>query len=229
MSPIRGQVGEELPVAGYPWAGPVRSGVLGRDGLTPGRLSAAATAGRTPVVAVGSNASPEVLGRKLADHLTDGIPMAPAVVQDLVIGHSAHVSARGYIAAAPARVAGTSAPVAVCWFDQAQLATLDATEPNYRRVALPDGMPCRRPASDLPTGAVDQVLSAQVYDSIHGILGEDGAVLPLTDQAGVLAWLAHRLPRGSVPPDHATLARPDLRERIRADVERSGLRLPSGL
>lgn len=238
MSPERGHPVGDLAAAGYPWAGPVRTGVIGRHGLEPGPLPRALDRACTPVVAVGSNASPEVLVRKLADHLTHGIPIAPAVVQDLLVGHSAHVSARGYIAAAPARVEGTSTPVAVCWFDAAQLAALDATEPNYRRVALPDGMPCRLspervPDTQVPGEAADasgtQVVPAQVYDSVHGVLGEDGAVLPLRHQAGVLAWLAERLPPEGLPADHAALADPEVRERVRQAVIDAGLRAPSGL
>ncbi|TQL51778.1 hypothetical protein [Ornithinicoccus hortensis] len=233
MSPIRGQVGEDLPASGYPWAGPVRSGVIRPGGLVPGGLSAAATTGRTPVVAVGSNASPEVLRRKLADHLSPGIPIAPAVVDDLMVGHSAHVSARGYVAAAPGRVEGASAPVAVCWFDEEQLAALDATEPNYRRIVLPGGMPCRLPAPAATGGAApdpaDRVDGAQVYDSVHGVLGEDGRVLPLRDQAGVLAWLAERLPPGTVPQDHAALADARCREAVREQIALLGLRVRPAL
>lgn len=229
MSSTRGRAPHDLPAAGYPWSAPVRSGVIRADGLEAGPLSTDATRDRTPVVAVGSNSSAEVLARKMGDHLAHGILIVPAVVENLVVGHSAHVSARGYVAAAPTRRAGKSAPVAVCWFDRAQLAVLDATEPNYRRITLPDGMPCRLPADGVAGGAVVEAAHAQVYDSIHGVLGQDGAVLPLMDQAGVLAWLADRLPPGSVPRDHAALADPAVRERIRQDVVRAGLRLPSDL
>lgn len=222
----------ELPAAGYPWAGPVPTGVIGPDGLVGQQLPPSAElAGRVPVVAVGSNAAPQVLVGKLPGLLDAGVPISPGVVEELLVGHSAHVSARGYVAAAPAREAAASAAVAVCWFDVTQLAVMDATEPNYERLTLPAAMRCR-----LPDATV--LADAQVYDSVHGVLGEGGEVLGLRDQTEVLEWLAARLPDatayglgGGLHPAarHERLADPVVRERIRADLVRLGLRVDSGL
>lgn len=208
----------QLPPSGYPWAEPVRAGLLGDGGFLEGADDADLT-GRVPVVAVGSNASPTVLAGKLGSLLRTGLPVGAGVVDELLVGHSAHISARGYVAAAPARGVGAQ-PVAVAWFDPAQLAALDATEPNYRRISLPDGMPLR-------VGGV-QVTGAGVYESVHGVLGADGAPLGLLDQAGVLAWLSERLP-GLGGLDHERLADPALRERVRRAALAAGLTLPSGL
>jgi hypothetical protein len=221
-----------LPAADYPWAGPVPTGLVGPDGLLGQQLPPPTVlAERVPVVAVGSNASPEVLAGKLAGSLGAGVPISPGVVEGLLVGHSAHVSARGYVAAAPARQASVSASVAVCWFDADQLAAVDATEPNYVRRPLPADLPCR-----LPDATV--VPHAQVYDSVHGVLGEHGAVLALRDQAEVLEWLAARLPEPTAyglggprhqPAAHERLADPEVRERIRADLLELGLSVDSGL
>ncbi|MCK0111667.1 hypothetical protein MWU75_05900 [Ornithinimicrobium sp. F0845] len=207
----------ELHPSGYPWSEPVRTGLLGDRGFdqgSPGDLD-----GRVPVVAVGSNASPVVLAGKLARLLGPGLPVAAAEVHGLAVGHSAHISARGYVAAAPVQGDGVRS-LTVCWFDEAQLATLDATEPNYRRVQLPGSMPC------LVAGA--PLTGAEVYESVHGVLGEDGTPLELLDQAGVLAWLTERLPAlGGL--DHDRLVDEDLREQVRRALLEAELVLPSGL
>lgn len=222
----------ELPAAGYPWAVPVPTGVIGPDGLVGQQLPPPAElASRVPVVAAGSNASPQVLLGKLAGSLGPGVPISPAVVQGLLVGHSAHVSGRGYVAAAPSRQQDASASVAVCWFDAEQLAVMDATEPNYHRLRLPADMPCR-----LPDATV--LADAQIYDSVHGVLGEGGEVLGLRDQTEVLEWLAARLPDATAyglgdghdpSTTHQRLGDPDVRERIRTDLVRLGLRVDSGL
>ena len=207
----------ELQPSGYPWAEPVRTGVLGDRGFAEGQDGG--LAGRVPVVAVGSNASPVVLAGKLGGLLGPGLPVAAAEVHGLAVGHSAHVSARGYVAAAPVRGDGVRS-LTVCWFDEAQLATLDATEPNYRRVQLPESMPC------LVGGA--PVTGAEVYESVPGVLGEDGAPLELLDQTRVLDWLSQRLP-GLGRLDHDRLVDEDLRERVREALVEAELVLPSGL
>ncbi len=183
---------------------------MGPDGVLPEPLpSLAVLAGRTPVVAVGSNASPHVLVGKLAGLLETGLPTAPALVDDLVIGHSAHVSARGYIAAAPDLFPGALSDLVVGWFDAAQLARLDETEPNYRRVALPSS--CR-------LGDGSAVVGVQLYVSIHGLLADEGEVLPLRPQGAVLAWLTEHLPELASELTHERLTDPDVRERVRTSL-----------
>lgn len=208
------------PPSGYPWSEPVRVGMLHHDGFVEAEL-ADELAERVPVVAVGSNASPTVLRRKLGSLLSTGLPVAAAVVDGLQIGHSAHVSARGYVAAAPTR--GLAAqPVTVCWFDAAQLAVLDATEPNYGRIPLPGSMPCRVGGAPL-TGA-------QIYESVHGVLGEAGRPLQLLDQSALLSWLGQRLPADvAAVLDHDLLTSTESRERVRTAMVAAELVLPSGL
>ncbi|WP_289017394.1 hypothetical protein [uncultured Ornithinimicrobium sp.] len=200
---------------GYPWAEPARPGVLGPAGFVE---DAPDLQGRTPVVAVGSNASPTVLRAKLGGLLGTGLPMTLTRVEGLQIGHSAHVSARGYVAAAPVRArpgtdvgAGT---FVVCWFDQAQLARVDGTEPNYRRVRL---------------DRTGERTAAQVYTSVHGVLGEGGTPLDLLDQGEVLDWLAARLGPGLREDlDHRRLTDPAVRERVRTAMVEAGLVIPAG-
>ena len=206
---------------GYPWAVRARSGVLRVTGFLDGPVREDVER-RTPVVAVGSNAAPAVLTAKLGGLMGTGVPMTVATVEGLHVGHSAHVSAGGYVAAAPVRGCYRAVrAVTVCWFDEAQLERVDQTEPNYRRVPLPADMRCRTDA-----GAVT---GAQIYTSVHGVLGQDGSVLALRDQAGVLSWLAARVP-GDVREllSHDRMVDPDVRERIRLALMEADLVLPSG-
>ena len=212
------------PPRDYPWPEPERSGLLTRPGFLEG--VPAGLDGRTPVAAVGSNASPTILRHKLGPLLDTGLPIDLAEIDGLSVGHSAHVSARGYVAAAPictSAHADGSEPRAVtlAWFDPDQLAALDATEPNYRRVPLPGRMPCRRGGVIL-TGV-------EVYASVHGVLGEAGAALAFLDQRGVLAWLADRLPGHLADGlDHEALTSADRREQVRAALIAADLVVPSG-
>ena len=199
----------------YPWAVPARTGVVGPAGLVPRLLPS--LAGRTPVLAIGSNASPEVLVGKLGGVMHSGLPVAPALVDGLLVGHSAHVSTRGYLAAAPAPRAGVVAAITLTWCDADQVDQLDASEPNYRRLPLPGSM-CRR------LGDAGTVPGVQLYVSAHGLLADDGEVLPLRPQAQVLAWLAHRLPGLGGDLDHEHLRDPGVRERVRAGLIASDLR-----
>ncbi|USQ75507.1 hypothetical protein [Ornithinimicrobium cryptoxanthini] len=217
---------EHLHPSGYPWAERVRVGMLRQDAFVEGELSDHLQE-RVPVVAVGSNAAPSVLVRKLGGLLETGLPVGSGIVDGLHIGHSAHVSARGYVAAAPAR-GDLTQPVTLCWFDAAQLAVLDATEPNYRRVRLPGGMPCRLVTADGAGGPLVQ--GAQVYESVHGVLGESGHPLPLQDQDSLLRWLAERLPTEFADVlAHDHLVDVDLREQVRRALVEADLVVTSGL
>ena len=210
-----------LPARDYPWPEPLRTGVLTPRGLREGDPPAE-LAGRVPVAAVGSNASARVLRHKLGDLLGTGLPIAGAVVEGLAVGHSAHISARGYVAAAPFRgTGGAPRTVTVAWLDGAQLAAMDATEPNYTRVPLPAGMPCSRGGEPL-TGV-------EVYRSAHGVLGDGGQALDLQGQGAVLGWLADRLPGLAEELDHERLATPGIPERVRVAIADAGLVVDAGL
>lgn len=200
--------------------------MVGAGGVvSPDFPAARALTGLTPVLAVGSNAAPAVLAAKLHPALRTGVPTAPVEVNGLGVGHSAHVSLGGYVAAAPYLREPCRVRLAVSWLDPDQLELLDGTEPNYRRVPLPGSVHCQ--GSDGPVAAVE------VYDSRHGVLGRDGAVLPVGSQAEVVRWLVAALPEAAGwgleedPPGR--LAEAGLRERIRTALDEAGLAMPSGL
>ena len=92
---------------------------------------------RALVVAVGSNASAVVMHRKFHDHnVSTTIPFVTATLHSVGIGHSAHVSRRGYIAATPVVREGAMSFVVASMLDRQQLARLDSSEPNYVRRGL---------------------------------------------------------------------------------------------
>jgi hypothetical protein len=135
------------------------------------------TAGRTAVVAVGSNAAPGVMVRKLGG---TAVPFLPMVVRGVGAGHSAHVSVPGFVAAAPFAAAGLVVELVVSLLDEAQLAALDATEPNYTRCV-----------ADASADGWDGPL--EVYDSHWGVIAEPGgAPIALGTQAELLARLRDR-------------------------------------
>ena len=180
----------------YPWARPGlevavmrRDGLQARDGLheiapreglaaVDSALTAEGAAPldeRTLVVAVGSNQSPAVIARKYRRAGHDG-PAATAflrcTVTDLAVGHSAHVSARGYIAAAPRHAPGAVTDLLATWFDDAQLEIIDRSEPNYERLELTD--------ADYPVELVTGTRPSRfsVYASRWGVIA-DGPPLAL--------------------------------------------------
>lgn len=167
--------------AHYPWAQDVASGVLvgGAFVREADPLRHVDHRVARAVVAVGSNASPAVLAAKLPR--TSRVPMLPATLHDVAVGHSAHVSLRGYIAAAPYHHPGARTPVVVSWLDPAALAALDATEPNYDRVPLDalGGM------LDLPDGPGS---AADIYRSVHGVVHLEAHV-PLGSQTDLFTRL----------------------------------------
>ncbi|MBA2551729.1 MAG: hypothetical protein H0V13_11885 [Nocardioidaceae bacterium] len=119
--------------SGHPWTYP------GEPLAQPARLEPWEHAGRRPVVAFGSNTDPAVVRDKLSrGGIHSEIPMTPAVLPDVALAASAHVSVGGYIPAAVQHRAGSRLRVVVSWPDPEQLACLDASEPNYRPVVVRD-------------------------------------------------------------------------------------------
>jgi hypothetical protein len=185
---------------------------------------------RTPVVAVGANASPGVVRGKMhrggADEV---IPLLRATVRDLRIGLSAHVGRPGFIPAAPVRVEGDMASVVVGWPDPEQLERLDETEPNYRRLRVPGASHLLRLDAGLAPDFFD------LYESRWGVLAEPDGPLRLRPQTKLFRLLGQLglEPWRSQPPADAvgSLAaserlRAELRDTFRAInlVTESGLR-----
>jgi len=136
---------EPLPPLQYPWRAIDRAGVLADGRFLPSdeidrvleTLAARPMADRHRVLAVGSNASPAVMHRKMARAGLDSpLAMMFARHEGVAVGHSAHVSVPGYVAAAPYRCARCVRRFVSLHLDDDQIAALDATGPNYERVEV---------------------------------------------------------------------------------------------
>ena len=228
----------EIDFALRPWTYPgvpaATAGLLA-DGRfeehEPAELRASWTQGRTAVVAVGSNASPGVVHRKLAvAGVATTVPFLLGRLHGVACGHSAHVSRHGYLPAAPYAAADAVTAVTVSWFTDEQLAVMDASEPHYAR---------RRVAARVLELVVTDTPDSWLYDSVWGVLAErGGARLTVGTQRAVLTLLAQRWPPfGRLGGDAATLGEVTavlatdsaLRARWREELAHSGWALESGL
>lgn len=226
-----------LPPQDYPWVQRPTSGMLLEGELLdltdePGRLHEAAAdhfelATRTPVVAVGSNASPVVLREKFSRAgVPASLPWTAATATDLAVGHSAHISGPGYVPAAPWHRQDAISDVVLAWLSTAQVRALDATEPNYVRVRLgTDRYP-------LATASGHRLPEYHVYRSRWGLLAE-GEPLPLLSQSALVRWLNERLPGDPLPTEApraaAVLAEESVREAFPVRARAAGLVTADGL
>jgi len=215
----------------YPGQPALVAGLLRADGswhaLGPAGPPPHLLDGRTCVVAVGSNASPRVLAAKLraAGECTE-VLLVPVDIEGLAVAHSAHVSPAGYVATTAYAAPGTATRLVASWFDAGQLAAVDATEPNYRRRAL-------------PTAVRGAPHAAEAYVSRWGVLAPSGEPLAPTTQREVHRVLARdpllsRLlgrPTGRVDADTTirALAAAETRELVRRRMLALGWLRPTGL
>lgn len=149
----------------YPYAAPPTSfALVGGRAVDPRELELV-VGERAALLAYGSNASPEVLRRKLGD---DAEPLLAvrAMLEGFDVVYSAHVSAYGAIPGTLWPSPGARAPVFLLWLTEAQRAAITATEPNYRPASL------RSVARAFDDGTAVDELTA--YVSRHGALLLDG-------------------------------------------------------
>jgi hypothetical protein len=180
-----------------------------------------AVASLVPVLAVGSNASPAQLRRKLAKAgLPTLVPITAVSVDGLAVGVSAHVSRPGYLPATPVPDEGAVSNLWLVWLDAAALAAVDATEPNYERIPLPTRYSVR-----LTSG--QPVMPCWIYLSRHGyLINEAGEPRRLTDQATLISALLAGIPSlpalgGTSPQEwiertHDPVVRDAIREAFRS-------------
>jgi hypothetical protein len=127
---------------------------------------------RTAVLALGSNAAPEVLDRKLASAPRGApVPVVRARLRDFDSVYSAHVSAYGAVPATIQASPGTEVSTFVVYLTEDQLRLMSETEPNYE-LALLHGVSCQ-----LDTG--ESLSSVASYLSRHGCLGMGGSEVAL--------------------------------------------------
>ena len=155
----------------YPGVWPAESGLLVGDRLLP--LDYHVTyEDRTPVLAIGSNASPGQLRHKMAEFgITSPVPMVKVRVTGIDVGVSAHVSRVGYVSASPVKAPGVVRELFVTWFDARQLAVVDASERAFDRTRL------AWPEFRLEPDSGELPRDAYVYVNRHGVL-HDGTGVP---------------------------------------------------
>jgi len=156
----------------YPYAIPRHSYVYRDAGPAP--FDAALTRQRTPVLAIGSNQSPDRLAQKFGHDASHVIPVQRARLDDFDVVYSAHVASYGAIPAMLQVSPGTRVTVAVTWLDDAQLEIMHASEiaaANYGFAALEDVR------VHLDGGGVEE--RAFAYVSSRGHLAHGGAPVAL--------------------------------------------------
>ncbi|SDU48795.1 hypothetical protein [Gordonia westfalica] len=199
--------------------------VVGRDPLL------APAPGTRLVVAVGSNAAPNVLRRKLGHLEPSGVIHLRRVrVANITVGHSAHVAVRGYVPAAPVHTGHDTLETVAAWLSPLQTEALDLTEPNYdRRTVNTHDHPLILGDPMHPHDGPATPDEFDIYVSRHGVLADPatGTPLPFGSQSRVVAWLEQRLQdaalRGSASEVCTRLATADHASRITGLMKTTGL------
>lgn len=157
----------------YPYPAPDES-YLFADGAARALSAAAWRAyrfdGRVPVVAHGSNRSPEQLLRKFGRDAEIAVTYGRLAGYDVV--YAAHVARYGAVTSTLAAVPGVAARVALTWLTPGQLAFMHETERmNYTYGHLPAG--CFTPEAGPPPA------TTAAYIGNHGPLALDGGLVGL--------------------------------------------------
>lgn len=156
---------------GYPYAIPEGSYVW-RGGVVTA-FDPALRRDRTPVLAIGSNQSPEQLTRKFGDK--GEIPVQRAQLWDFDIYYSAHITGYGSVPAMLQRAPGAKATLSVNWLDERQLDLMHSTElyaAKYKYAVIEDiGL-----ALDCGTD-LDFV---HLYVGVNGHMMHDGGAVALS-------------------------------------------------
>lgn len=161
---------------GYPFPAPDGS-YLFRHGeaepLAAGSYAAAPYRNRVPVLAHGSNRSPEQLKRKFGDGAE--IPVTVGWLTGYDVVYSAHITQYGAVASTLHHAPGVRARVSLNWLSPAQLERMHETEgpSNYRYGRL------RRIELRLEAGPARSIADCTVYLSTNGCLERNGAPVGL--------------------------------------------------
>jgi len=156
----------------YPFNPPGQSYLFRGGRMQP--LGSFDTAGRVPVVASGSNGSPQRLAEKYGDDAE--IPVTFGTIRDLVPVFAARVTSYGSIPATLAVIPGATAGVHVTWLTEPQLEIMHGTESvgiGYAYVRMRD--------FDLDLGRHGKPEEAYAYLSIQGSFVPEDRLMPLAD------------------------------------------------
>ena len=157
----------------YPYTIPRRSFVYRDSGVS--EFDSSLCSGRTPVLAIGSNQSPERLAQKFGHDASHVIPVQRARLKHFDVVYSAHISTYGAVPAMLQVSRGSEVELAVTWLNDAQLEIMNHSEvrtANYAFAAI-DKL-------ELSFEGGGTVFSAYAYVSSRGHLRHDGDAVALT-------------------------------------------------
>lgn len=101
----------------------------------PGPLDQLQRMGRTPLLAIGSNACPTQLQRK---NLGELVYLTPVTIHNHVVVYAGHRTRYGAVPATLMRWAGARSEVFLTWLTEGQQIKMDLSEnANYERVLIP--------------------------------------------------------------------------------------------
>ena len=131
---------------------------------------------RTPVLAVGSNQSPEQLARKFPGADWGPIPVICVRLRNFDSVYSPHITAYGAIPATLQVSLGVEVTLFISWLDARQLVRMHKTElssANYRFGKL-------NPI-DLEVELGPSLEAVYMYTSTHGTLSDSGGPIPVSE------------------------------------------------
>lgn len=141
------------------------------------------TEGRWPVLAVGSNRSPEQLARKYNGSGCEPIAVQYARLEDFDVVYAAHISQYGAVPAMLQHAPGVKVKLAVTWLDDEQLQIMHETEGNYH------------------FGEIEQVKLSlergEPLDSVYLYVGRQGSLTIDGEATGLDAVIAAERPYNS--------------------------------
>lgn len=188
----------------YPGACLEHSFVVRGDRVEPAPDDDAAleelVAGRTAVLAYGSNAAPAQLLHKFGGDPSLVLPVLQASVSDVGRGFSRHLSRYGAVPATVYASRGARLDTFVLFADSAQLASIDRSERrNYERVTLD--------VRAHPVSCAVPCVDVHLYRSTRGVLGLDGTPAAFAAQERLWLTLIDRWRGGDadLPSDPAAL------------------------
>ncbi|MDC0033386.1 hypothetical protein OAJ57_02340 [Alphaproteobacteria bacterium] len=186
----------------YPFPAPEHSYIY-EAGEWQRLRSSVNTEDRTPVLAAGSNQSPEQLARKYGEKPDIGsIPAQRGFLHDFDVVYAAHLSGYGSVPATFQHSPGTIVTIFVLWLTGPQLVLMHATEGNYSYDHLE--------ALRLELDGGTTLKSAYAYSSKIGCLSHEGNCVSLAEiaaekrqypaltQAEIQAVIRDRLAPGTV-------------------------------
>lgn len=184
----------------YPYNAPPGSYLFIDGGSRPisrGAIDAAAYEARVPVIAHGSNRSPEQLARKFGTGAA--IPVSRGWLNGYDVVYSAHITRYGAVATNLRHIPGMQVEIWITWLTERQLLRMHETELGteiYRYGEL-TGVEIA-----LDAGPAETIRGAGVYLSRNGYLAADGAAV------GLAAVPANGRPHDSLHQEEAlTLVR----------------------